>query len=108
MQQQRLARLGQHVRAIVRRRAIHTQAHPRAGALERPQRRDPRCQPHVRAGAVRRAGARAAQPRDLVGRGVNHMRMPDIRPNPAEILGQLDRRAAECGTAVGVLIQRLG
>ncbi len=69
---------------------------------------DPRGQPHIRAGAVRHARARAPESRHLAGRRMDHVCVPDVRADPAEILGQLHRRAAEGRPAVVGLVARLG
>ena len=53
-------------------------------------------------------GPRLSQARDLVRCRVDHVRVPDIRPDPSEIFGILDRRAAKALHAIGILIARLG
>ena len=45
---------------------------------------------------------------NLLSGGMDHVRVPDIVADPAEVFGQLDRRAAEGLLAVGVLVARLG
>ena len=40
--------------------------------------------------------------------GVDHVGVPDIRADPAQVFRQLDRRATERGRAVGCLVLRLG
>ena len=57
---------------------------------------------------MRHTGLRAAQARHFrVGR-VHHMRVPHVRPDPAQLFGQLHRRAPKGLQAVGVLVLRFG
>ena len=59
LQQHRVARFVEHVRAVVRGRAVHAQADAHAGVALRAHRRDAAAQPHVGGRAVRHARARA-------------------------------------------------
>ncbi len=57
---------------------------------------------------MRDAGVGLAQTVNLFSGGMDHVRVPDIVANPAEVFGQLDRRAAKGLLAVGFFVARLG
>ena len=108
LQKHRHTRFPQHVRAIVRRTAIHADRdiHPRINHLA--DRCDARRQPHVRARAMRDAGAGARKQMDAFIVQLHAVRMPGIAAGPAELLGVLGGRAVELLARVGDVVVVLG
>ena len=105
VREQRLARLGQHVRAVVAGRAVHAEADRRARVEQRAHGRDAGAEPEVRAtGSARRRcpSRRTAATSSRVQ--VDAVGEPDVRAEPAQPAQVLDRPAAVHLQAVRVLV----
>ncbi len=57
---------------------------------------------------MRDAGVRRAEHADFCGRRVHHVRVPHVGSEPAQLLREFDRPAAEPLDAVAFLVERLG
>ena len=90
-----MARLAQHVRAIVAGAAIDAQAHGHAGIEHAAHRRDAAGQAHIAARAMRHAGAGGGKQADAMVVQLDTMRMPNVLAQPAQVLRILRRGAAE-------------
>ena len=101
LQQERLPRLGERVRAVVRRAAVDAEPHRNAGIAQPPHRRDTRGEPHVRRRAMRNAGAGLRKVNDAVAVEFHAVRVPHVAPHPAQVRRVLRRRAVEALAAVG-------
>ena len=108
LQQQRLARLAQHMGTIIRRRAVDPEADGDAGIPHAPDRGDPRSEAHVGAGAMGDARLGPGEQRDAGLVELDAMGVPDVRPDPAEVLRIGGGRAAEPRQAEGDIAVVLG
>ena len=108
LQQQRLPRLGQHVRAVVGRAAIHSQTHRASRPPQRQHRSASRAQTHVGCGAVRDAHAGAAQPGHFAAVEEDAVRQPGVAVEPFDFFQEVERPPAEAAQAVILLIAGLG
>ena len=108
LQQQRLARLGQQVRRVVRCRTVDAEPDVHAGIEHRAHRRDARRQPHVRRRTMRDTGAGAREEVDAVRVELDAVRVPDVRPGEAQLLRVVGRRAAEPLAREGDVVVVLG
>ena len=93
-EEQRLARLGQHLAAVVGRAAVDTEADGHARVAHPPHGRDAGSEAHVGARAMRDSGAGPREERDPGGVEVHAVRVPDVGTRPAQRLGVLGRRPA--------------
>ncbi len=108
LQQQRLARLGEHVRRVVRCRAVDAQADVHAGVEHRAHRRDSRSQPHVRRRAMRDAGAGPGEEIDAVRIELHAVRVPDVGTGEAQLFRIIGGRAAEAFARKGDVVVVFG
>ena len=107
--QQRLPRLGQQVRRVVGRRAIHAEAHRHArvehrGAPARCPRRGA-CSTWGSARRRCRCAAKSSMPAVVE---LHAVRMPDVLAGPARVVRIFGRRAAEVLARVGDVVVALG
>lgn len=108
LQQQGLARLAQHVGAVVGGAAVHAQAHGHARIAHGAHGCDARGQAHVGAGAMRHARARAREQRNALGIELDAVGMPDIGTDPAQAFGVLRGGEAEFLAREGDVVVVLG
>src|SRR5208337_541894 len=108
VQQQGLTRLRQHVRTVVRRAAIHTEADRATGPPQPDHGCDPRPQTHVRTRAMGNANARTAQPVDLAVVEINAVRKPRIAAKPSGVAQQIQGALAETSQTIRLFISGLG
>ena len=93
---------------VVRRRAIHRQSQRDTGRKELSRRRNAGSQAQVGRRAPRHGSAGPGNPLDVIAVEVHAVGEPDIRPQPLQIIQQLQRPAPKYPLAILLFVNCLG
>ena len=107
IEQQSLARLRQHVRAVIGGAAIYTQANRRPSALQRQSGGDTGTESHIGTGAMRNPYMSATQALDLARIEMNPMCYPGRITHPAHVRHKIQGALAEMLQAIILFIAGL-